>query len=128
MDNSILNDVKKILGIAADYDAFDTDVMVHINTAFSTLHQLGLGPEDGFMIEDDTSVWGDFLSNDKRLNNIKTYIYLRVRVLFDPPTNGFTLTALREQIQEFEWRLSAYREEREYDHGLVDYSGTPKGR
>lgn len=114
MDESILNSVKKILGIGADYDAFDTDVIVHINSTFSTLNQLGLGPEEGFMIEDESAVWGDFLLDDKRLNNVKTYVYLRVRVLFDPPTTGFTLTAMREQIQELEWRLSVYREGRDH--------------
>lgn len=114
MDDSILNNVKKILGIAADYDAFDTDIIVHINSAFVTLNELGLGPEEGFMIEDSTAVWRDFLKDDMRLNNIKTYLYLRVRILFDPPTTGFTLTALREQTQELEWRLSAYREGRDH--------------
>lgn len=116
MDDSILNSVKKILGIAADYDAFDTDIIIHINTVFSTLNQLGLGPTDGFMIEDDSAVWEDFLLGDMRLNHVKTYTYLRVRVLFDPPTTGFTLTALQEQIKELEWRLSVFREVQ--DHGV----------
>lgn len=115
MDDSILNSVKKILGVAADYDAFDTDIIIHINSVFSTLNQLGLGPTDGFMIEDDSAVWEDFLLGDMRLNHVKTYTYLRVRVLFDPPTTGFTLTALQEQIKELEWRLSVFREVQ--DHG-----------
>lgn len=110
MDDSILNSVKKILGIAPDYDAFDTDVIIHINSVFSTLNQLGLGPSEGFMIEDDSAVWEDFLLGDMRLNAIKTYVYLRVRVLFDPPTTGFTLTALQEQIKELEWRMNVVRE------------------
>ena len=110
MDDSILNSVKKILGIAPDYDAFDTDVIIHINSVFSTLNQLGLGPNEGFMIEDDSAVWEDFLLGDMRLNAIKTYVYLRVRVLFDPPTTGFTLTALQEQIKELEWRMNVVRE------------------
>ena len=114
MDDSILNSVKKILGIAADYDAFDTDIIVHINSVFSTLNQLGLGPSEGFMIEDDSAVWEDFLLGDIRLNHVKTYMYLRVRVLFDPPTTGFTLTAMQEQIKELEWRLSVFREVEEY--------------
>lgn len=117
MDESILNSVKKILGIAPDYDAFDTDIIIHINSVFATLHQMGLGPDEGFMIEDETTEWGDFLLDDMRLNLVKTYIYLRVRVLFDPPTTGFTLTAIQEQIKEFEWRLNVYREGR--DHGSV---------
>ena len=118
MDESILNSVKKILGIASDYDAFDTDIIIHINSVFSTLNQLGLGPDEGFMIEDDSASWGDFLLDDMRLNAIKTYVYLRVRVLFDPPTTGFTLTALQEQIKELEWRLNVYREGR--DHGSLE--------
>lgn len=114
MDDSILNSVKKILGIAPDYDAFDTDVIIHINSVFSTLNQLGLGPSEGFMIEDDSAVWEDFLLGDMRLNAVKTYVYLRVRVLFDPPTTGFTLTALQEQIKELEWRMNVVREEDVY--------------
>ena len=118
MDESILNSVKKILGIASDYDAFDTDIIIHINSVFSTLNQLGLGPDEGFMIEDDSAVWGDFLLDDMRLNSVKTYVYLKVRILFDPPTTGFTLTALQEQIKELEWRLNVYREGR--DHGSLE--------
>lgn len=115
MDDSILNSVKKILGIAADYDAFDTDIIIHINTVFSTLNQLGVGPELGFMIEDANATWGDFLLNDIRLNSVKTYVYLRVRVLFDPPATGFVLTAIQEQIKELEWRISVYREGRDHE-------------
>ena len=114
MDDSILNSVKKILGIASDYDAFDTDIIIHINSVFSTLTQLGLGPNEGFMIEDASAVWEDFLLGDKRLNAIKTYVYLRVRVLFDPPTTGFVLAALQEQIKELEWRMNVVREADSY--------------
>lgn len=114
MDDSILNSVKKILGIAPDYDAFDTDVIIHINSVFSTLTQLGLGPNEGFMIEDASAVWEDFLLGDMRLNAIKTYVYLRVRILFDPPTTGFVLAALQEQIKELEWRMNVVREADSY--------------
>lgn len=113
MAESILNSTKKILGISADYDAFDQDVIMHTNSAFATLHQLGLGPDEGFMIEDDAALWRDFLDDDMRLNSIKTYVYLKVRLLFDPPTNSFTITALQEQVKEIEWRVSAYREVRD---------------
>lgn len=115
MDESILNSVKKILGIASDYDAFDTDIIIHINSVFSTLNQLGLGPDEGFMIEDDSASWGDFLLDDMRLNSVKTYVYLKVRILFDPPTSGFVLTALQEQSKELEWRLNVYREGRDHE-------------
>ena len=115
MDESILNSVKKILGIAPDYDAFDTDIIIHINSVFSTLTQLGIGPDEGFMVEGPEAEWGDFLLDDMRLNSVKTYVYLKVRVLFDPPTSGFVLTALQEQSKELEWRLNVYREGRDYE-------------
>ena len=111
MTNSILDSTKKNLGIAADYTAFDQDILMHINSAFSTLNQLGIGPVDGFMIEDETAVWDDFLLSDLRLNSVKTYVYLSVRLLFDPPPTSFTLSALTEQKKELEWRLNTYREE-----------------
>lgn len=113
MSESILDSTKKILGIDPSYDAFDMDITMHINSAFSTLHQLGLGPEEGFMIEDDGEEWGDLLEDDRRLNSIKSYVYLKVRVVFDPPTTSFTLSALQEQIKELEWRLNTYREGRD---------------
>lgn len=124
MDESILNSVKKVLGIDPDYDAFDTDVIIHINSVFSILNQLGLGPQEGFMIEDDSATWGDFLLDDMRLNSVKTYVYLKVRIIFDPPTLGYVLTALQEQTKELEWRLNVYREGQvdEYDHELVHRS------
>ncbi len=110
MTNSILDSTKKILGIAADYDVFDNDIVMHINSVFSTLNQLGVGPEFGFAIEDDTATWDDFLGTDLRLNNVKTYMYLRVRLLFDPPQTSYLISALKEQFQEIEWRLSVQRE------------------
>lgn len=106
MTQSILQSTKKILGIAPEYQAFDLDVMTHINTAFSTLEQIGVGPVGGFMINDDFAEWGHFLGDDPRLNSVKTYVYLRVRLLFDPPTNSFTIGAMQEQVKELEWRLS----------------------
>lgn len=112
MDKSILNNVKKMLGLDEDYDAFDTDVIIHINSVFSTLSQLGIGPIEGFMIEDDIPTWDDFLiTPNANLSSIKTYVYLRVRLLFDPPATSFAIQAMEKQIQELEWRLNAYREE-----------------
>ena len=105
MEKSILKSTKKILGLGDDYDVFDLDVITHINAVFSTLQQLGVGPAAGFMIEDDGPTWDDFLLNDPRLNNVKTYVYLRVRLLFDPPATSFAISAMQEQIKEFEWRL-----------------------
>lgn len=112
--DSILDSVKKVLGIDKDYDAFDVDILMHINTVFSTLHQLGIGPEAGFAIEDASPTWDDYLGGDLRRNDIKTYIYLKVRLVFDPPTTGFLHSSLKEQIQELEWRISVRREGDEY--------------
>lgn len=114
MSESILTSTKKILGIGEDYDVFDMDIIMHINGVMSTLHQLGLGPEEGFMIQDSSEEWGDLLEDDMRLNSIKTYVYLKVRLLFDPPSTSFVLTAMNEQIKELEWRLNAYREGRDH--------------
>lgn len=108
MINSILDSTKKNLGIAAEYRAFDEDVTTHINTAFSTLHQLGVGPVEGFMIEDESAEWGDFLGGDIPLNQVKTYIFMRVKLIFDPPPNSFGIAAMEKQIEEMEWRLMVY--------------------
>lgn len=110
MTESILESVKKVLNLSDDYTPFDQDIILHINSVFSTLNQLGVGPEAGFMIEDKEAVWSDFLGSDLRLNNIKSYMYLRVRMLFDPPTIGYLVTAMQQQITEFEWRINAQRE------------------
>lgn len=109
-DSSILRSTKKILGIDADYTAFDADIMTHINTVFSILSQLGIGPTTGFMIEDDDDTWDAFLGDDPNLNAVKTYVYLRVRLLFDPPTTSYMITSMQEQIKELEFRLNVYRE------------------
>lgn len=114
MEQSILISTKKILGIAADYTAFDLDIITHINAAFSTLTQLGVGPADGFMIEDESAEWYDYIENDVQLNTIKSYVFLKVRQLFDPPTTSYLITAVEKQIQEFEWRLNVNRESTEW--------------
>ena len=113
MSESILESTKKILGIESDYTAFDMDIIMHINSALATLHQLGIGPEEGFMIEDASAEWGELLDDDPRLNQVKSYIYLKVRVVFDPPTTSFVLAAFEKQIQEHEWRINVYREGRD---------------
>ncbi len=119
MSESILISTKKILGLEADYTPFDLDVITHINSVFSTLEQLGIGPEDGFMIEGDEPTWADFLGDDKRLNAVKTYVYLRVRLLFDPPGSSYLITALQEQARELEWRLNVTREGASWRDGLL---------
>lgn len=107
---SILDSVKQVLGQDADYTSFDVDVLMGINSVFSTLNQLGIGPTDGFAITDNTAVWADFLGSDPRLNSVKTYVYLRVRMLFDPPTTSYLITAMEKQILELEWRLNVVYE------------------
>ena len=102
---SILTSIKKLLGIAADYEQFDTDIIIHINSAFSTLTQLGVGPSGGFVIQDETSTWSVFTADDPKLEFVKTYIYLKVRLVFDPPTTGSVIEAIKQNISEYEWRL-----------------------
>jgi hypothetical protein len=114
MPDSILNSVKKVLGIDAEYDAFDVDILMHINSVFFTLNQLGIGPADGFMIEDDSVVWGAYLADDPNLNAVKSYMYLRVRLLFDPPSTSYLIEAFDKQRLELEWRLNLYREGTEW--------------
>lgn len=114
MPESILKSIKKTLNLAADYEAFDQDVIMHINSVFSDLYQLGVGPAQGFMIEDEGKTWDEFLGNDLRLNNIKTYVYLRVRLLFDPPTTGFHTKAMEDQIKELAWRINVQREDTQW--------------
>ncbi len=114
MTESILNSTKKVLGLGAEYDVFDPDIIMHINTSLSTLNQLGIGPAQGFRIDDDTTEWVSLLGGDDRLNDVKSYVCLRVRLLFDPPPTGHANQAIKEQIKEFEWRLNVKREDNEW--------------
>lgn len=106
MENSILTSVKKLLGIAEDYDEFDTDIIIHINSVFVTLQQLGVGPDEGFSISDSSTTWSDYLSDNKLLNNVISYMGLKVKMLFDPPTNSSILSSYERTIQELEWRIN----------------------
>jgi|SRR6185503_9277913 hypothetical protein len=114
MEQSILTSTKKILGIAEDYTVFDLDIITHINTAFSTLTQLGVGPSEGFMIEDAEAVWPEFIVEDFQYNSVKSYVFLKVKQLFDPPQTSYLITATEKQIQELEWRLNVHREDEEW--------------
>jgi hypothetical protein len=112
MEPSILNSVKKVLGIAAEYLAFDQDIMMHINTALATLTQLGVGPATGFTVDDVSDDWSDFVDpTDHQYNAVKSYVFLRVRMLFDPPQTSYLINAQNDQIKELEWRLNVHREE-----------------
>lgn len=111
MENSILTSTKKILGVDESYDVFDLDILTHLNSAFATLQQLGLGPADGFTVEDAEMQWADYTDVSVAVRNmIRTYVFLRVRMLFDPPGTSFLLKAMQDQIRESEWRLSVLRE------------------
>jgi hypothetical protein len=122
MEQSILTSTKKILGIAEDYTVFDLDIITHINSAFSTLTQLGVGPAEGFMINDAEAEWSDFIVDDFQYNSVKSYVFLKVRQLFDPPQTSYLINAMEKQIQELEWRLNAHREETQWvDPDPVDY-------
>lgn len=106
MVESILTSIKKMLGIPETDTAFDEDILVHINSAFMTLNQLGVGPGDVYSIENSTPTWIDFLTDSVMYSGVKTYIYLKVKVVFDPPGTSFLLDAMQKQIQELEWRLN----------------------
>lgn len=110
IEDSILKGTKKNLGLDENYDAFDHDVITHINSCFFTLNQLGVGPPEGYMIEDAEAVWDDYTQGNLNLNAVKTYIYLKVRSIFDPPGTPHHIAAMEEQITELEHRLKMERE------------------
>lgn len=107
---SILTSIKKMLGIAEDYDHFDPDIIMHINTALMILKQLGVGPPEGFLIEDDTSTWVEFVNDSIKLESIKSYVYLRVKLLFDPPLSSAVIESMNRMISELEWRINVTAE------------------
>lgn len=108
---SILTSTKKVLGVAEENKDFDVDISMHINSCLASLNQLGIGPDAGLMIEDDTTTWTDFIGTDPRLNMVQQYIYLRTRVVFDPPTSSWhAINSINAMIAELEWRLSVKRE------------------
>lgn len=107
---SILISIKKLLGIEADYEHFDPDIIMHINSVFMILTQLGVGPPEGFRIEDETTTWNDFLSGDNNLDAVKSYIHLKVKLLFDPPLSSAVIESMNRMISEFEWRLNVSAE------------------
>lgn len=120
MEDSILSTIKKMLGLDDNYTPFDRDVMVFINAAMMTLQQIGVGPVRGFVVTDFEQTWGDFLPQDKMLEAVKTYVYLCVKMMFDPPSNSYVMDAMKQQKEELEWRL---REQAEFFPG----DGSAKG-
>lgn len=107
---SILGSVKKLLGgLPPDEESpFDDDLILFINGVFGTLQQLGVGPEDGFAITDDTATWTEFIGDDKILNMVKPYVFAKVKIQFDPPQSSFVLEAMNKTIAEFEWRMNVH--------------------
>ena len=106
MDESILTSIKKLLGITEDYDYFDQDIIMHINAAFMVLTQLGVGPSEGFLITDDTDTWSDFIDDATNFVSIQSYVYMKVKLMFDPPQNSFTVDSMTKLVNELEWRLN----------------------
>lgn len=105
--DSILTSIKKMLGLTEKYDVFDSDIIMHINSVFMILTQLGIGPEKGFSIKDKTTVWNDFISESNELyEGVRSYMYWKVRMMFDPPTISVVADAANRTIAEFEWRLN----------------------
>lgn len=129
MNDSILNSIKKMLGITEEYEHFDQDIIAHINSAFMILTQLGVGPSSGFFITDKSATWSNFITNGETTSKsrsrlrelaitqaansttnvgmIQSYIYMKVKLLFDPPQNSFLVDSLNKSISEYEWRLNA---------------------
>lgn len=112
---SILTSIKKLLGLEEEYEQFDIDIIMHINTAFMILNQLSLGPSKGFSIDDKESKWNDFIGDRNDLNSIKTYVYYSVKLAFDPPQPAYLYEGIKKQKEELEWRLRTQMETPSYD-------------
>lgn len=110
MEESILVTIKKMLGLESDYTPFDTDIIVMINSAIMTLTQANVGPSEGFRISGVNELWSDFLTNEVMLEAAKQYIYMKVKMIFDPPSSGIVMDALKTQSEEMLWRLIAQSE------------------
>lgn len=104
--DSILTSVKQALGIMPEYDVFDSTLIMHINSVFMILQQIGIGPEEGYQIHNVNDTWADFIQDDPRKNMVKSYMSLQVRLMFDPPTSSVTSEAIKRYIDELEWRMN----------------------
>ena len=104
--DSILTSIKKLLGITEEYENFDQDIIMHINSAFMILNQLGVGPKSGFSISDKSSTWDEFIPESSNLEAVKSYVHLKVKLMFDPPLSSTVIEAIKSQINELEWRLN----------------------
>ena len=110
MYESILTSIKKLLGVPEDYEHYDADIIMHINSVFMILNQLGVGPSNGFSITDKTAVWNNFISDKDNLEAVKSYVYMKVRLLFDPPLSSAVMECMNRMISELEWRLNSEAE------------------
>lgn len=110
LEESIQKTIKKLLGFEDAYKDFDTDILMHINTALMSLHQLGVGPAGGFSLSSGLETWAEFFGAHNDLHGVKTYIYFKVRLAFDPPSSSFVLASIEKQIAELEWRLNVQAE------------------
>ena len=106
----ILTSIKKLLGISADDTSFDPDIIMHLNSVFMVLRQLGVGPPEGSAIEGEDAVWADYMSDNALIESVKTYMYMKVRLIFDPPTSTAMIDSMNRLINEFEWRLNVAAE------------------
>ena len=102
---SILTSIKKLLGIEEDYVHFDADIIMHINSVLSILTQLGVGPSEGYSIKDANATWDDFITNPAKLELVKSYVYLKVRLMFDPPSSSSAIESMKQLISELEFRI-----------------------
>lgn len=123
VNDSILNSVKKLIGPNYDYGPFDRDLIMHINSAFMILNQIGLGPQKPYRISGSDQVWTDFMRDIENYQSVIDYVYLRCRLIFDPPSSSFVLSSLKEQQQELEWRLNVMAETPMW--GISDSTQTP---
>lgn len=119
-DQSILDSVKKVIGMDPSYEAFDEDIIMHINSQFSKLYNLGVGPKTAaFEIEDNKAKWSDFLQGKTNINMAKTYVYMAVRLIFDPPPTSFGIAAVQKEIEEMGWRLNVLDDDTHSYHSPV---------
>lgn len=110
MENSILSSTKKILGIGEAYTAFDLDILTHINATLAILNDLGIGPDPMIVVGDASTEWSELQLPDNQLSMVRTYVFLKVRMLFDPPSTSFHIEAMNKQIEQLEWRLNVIQE------------------
>lgn len=103
---SILTSIKQLLGLEEDYTSFDPEIIIHINSVFMILTQMGVGPKEGFSIDSKSATWDDFTLDDLSIESVKSYVYLKVKLLFDPPSNSSVIESTNRLISEFEWRLN----------------------